>query len=630
MSNEYQGGYTRRQELTCTEAQIATYADIVLHENEKIYVRMNSGVIRMKLGDGVTNLRDLPYTKVFDGDLATVEAWLAEHKTQVEGKFDKANVAQGLGDSEEKVLSQKAATEAVEGLNDKVSVEINVTNDLVYASGQYTSIDNVLYDEPTLKYTIVSTDRLYDTITITYARVANNIAIWLKKDGKIVSTINRVEESYFEKIDVKGIDEVWFSANANHNPTVKLYGLNFYTKQETKDYCKNFLTESNITDVPVLNPNFTDDKVGYIHKSGTIEADGDCRYSDRIPVKGGEKIRITRALMNANSCLAIYATFRTIFYQLATPSTDATFEIVLPNDAQSIRYSVLSGSAKTSKVSYVSDYKHFREDFIPSLYRNGLGSRNDYPIITFIDDDGYSAYLTKVKPHLDAYGYKGTLAVIKQEVGIGGALTLEQLQTLANEQYDIVSHSASHSETIFSPSQNDAVTDEQIYNDLVESRNWLDANGFNSECIVFPFGHYGTKTKRFVMQAIKAGFQFGCDANTARSNNDIVINTFWLDRLFVIKDENGNIERYKNAIDGCIANNGWLILSTHAAFNDEMGTAEEAGAYFRSIVDYIHEKGVAVKTFKEASEIKKNVCSIGYLHDKSNKLYIGRDGKIYN
>lgn len=124
MSNEYQGGYTRRQELTCTEAQIATYADIVLHENEKIYVRMNSGVIRMKLGDGVTNLRDLPYTKVFDGDLVTVEAWLAEHKTQVEAqiesKFDKANIAQELGDDPNKVLSQAATTRELNQLSEDI------------------------------------------------------------------------------------------------------------------------------------------------------------------------------------------------------------------------------------------------------------------------------------------------------------------------------------------------------------------------------------------------------------------------------------------------------------------------------------------------------------------------------
>lgn len=78
MINEYKGSYTRRQELFCTEAEIATYANIVLYENEKIYVKMNSGVIRMKLGDGVTILRDLPYTKVFDGNLETVEKMLTD------------------------------------------------------------------------------------------------------------------------------------------------------------------------------------------------------------------------------------------------------------------------------------------------------------------------------------------------------------------------------------------------------------------------------------------------------------------------------------------------------------------------------------------------------------------------
>lgn len=137
MSNEYQGGYTRRQELTCTEAQIATYADIVLHENEKIYVRMNSGVIRMKLGDGVTCLRDLPYTKVYDGTLEEVEAmlntrlmdisgvlvspeeptnpdvsvWIDPDEEDGENFLTEADIAQGLGDRPDMVVSQKAATD---------------------------------------------------------------------------------------------------------------------------------------------------------------------------------------------------------------------------------------------------------------------------------------------------------------------------------------------------------------------------------------------------------------------------------------------------------------------------------------------------------------------------------------
>lgn len=146
MSNEYQGGYTRRQELTCTEAQIATYADIVLHLNEKIYVRMNSGVIRMKLGDGVTGLRDLPYTKVYDGTLEEVEAmldtrlmdisgvlvspeeptnpdvsvWIDPDENEGENFLTESDIAQGLGDRPDMVLSQKAAKDAIEEVNGEV------------------------------------------------------------------------------------------------------------------------------------------------------------------------------------------------------------------------------------------------------------------------------------------------------------------------------------------------------------------------------------------------------------------------------------------------------------------------------------------------------------------------------
>ena len=32
----------------------------------------------------------------------------------------------------------------------------------------------------------------------------------------------------------------------------------------------------------------------------------------------------------------------------------------------------------------------------------------------------------------------------------------------------------------------------------------------------------------------------------------------------------------------------------------------------------------------EPFHAKLKICSIGWLEDKSNKLYIGRDGKIYN
>ena len=80
--------YTRRQELMCTEAQMTAKPNVVLRDGEAIYIKMKNGTIRHKIGDGVTRIIDLPFSKVFDG-----------------------SILQSLGDSETAVMSQKAVTE---------------------------------------------------------------------------------------------------------------------------------------------------------------------------------------------------------------------------------------------------------------------------------------------------------------------------------------------------------------------------------------------------------------------------------------------------------------------------------------------------------------------------------------
>lgn len=80
--------YTRRQELMCTEAQMIAKPNVVLRENEVIYIKMNDGTLRQKIGDGVTTIINLPFTQVFDG-----------------------SVVQNTGDSTTAVMSQKATTD---------------------------------------------------------------------------------------------------------------------------------------------------------------------------------------------------------------------------------------------------------------------------------------------------------------------------------------------------------------------------------------------------------------------------------------------------------------------------------------------------------------------------------------
>ena len=54
-------GYTRRTELRCTLAEMATYGAVVPYDGEAVYVQQSDGSYAIKMGDGKTPLADLPY-----------------------------------------------------------------------------------------------------------------------------------------------------------------------------------------------------------------------------------------------------------------------------------------------------------------------------------------------------------------------------------------------------------------------------------------------------------------------------------------------------------------------------------------------------------------------------------------
>lgn len=85
------GAYVRRQELVATEAEVAANASKVLLDGEMLYVKMNNGTLRAKMGDGQTAVGNLPYTQVFDGDMEIINAELAkryEARGFLENGFD--------------------------------------------------------------------------------------------------------------------------------------------------------------------------------------------------------------------------------------------------------------------------------------------------------------------------------------------------------------------------------------------------------------------------------------------------------------------------------------------------------------------------------------------------------------
>ncbi len=117
-------GYTRRTELRCTLAEMATYGAVIPYEGENVYVQQADGSYAIKMGDGKTPLADLPYVVNYSDikgmkervetaqSIAESSAREAvEAKEEVSKFFGELGVVQTTGDSPTAVMSQRASTE---------------------------------------------------------------------------------------------------------------------------------------------------------------------------------------------------------------------------------------------------------------------------------------------------------------------------------------------------------------------------------------------------------------------------------------------------------------------------------------------------------------------------------------
>lgn len=246
---------------------------------------------------------------------------------------------------------------------------------------------------------------------------------------------------------------------------------------------------------------------------------------------------------------------------------------------------------------------------------------NDKPILTLIDDDAKYGFITKAKPILDELGIKCSLAVITDNVPIatqGVTLTLQELKSLKKEGFDILSHSATHSQTIYKPSVATA-TDAEILEDMERSYNYLKDNGLATNTIVYPWGGF-SDVARYAKLA-KTYYKFGVNAS-GTTITDEVLYDMYLDRVFL--RDNVATSTYTDLIDNTINTNGWLILGCHSY------TSEVSANKIREVLTYAKNSGISILTFSEAIRLKQNICSIGNFNERGNSLFIGRNGVIKN
>lgn len=237
------------------------------------------------------------------------------------------------------------------------------------------------------------------------------------------------------------------------------------------------------------------------------------------------------------------------------------------------------------------------------------------PVATFIVDDGTSGFLSLVKPIFDSQSILGSIAIITDKVGTSGYMDLNELKELQKEGYSMLSHSKTHDQNIFKPGVATA-SDKEISNDYKKSFEWLCENGFNgADTIVYPWGgfedsgRYKNLAREFYNNGVNASGTYNEDLN----------DNMYLNRTFINK--NNSLDTYKELINNCKTNGGWLIFGIHANTNEIEAT------HLNEIITYLKAQGYTILPFIEANEIKGNAINIGD-YTMNEKFFVSKRGKV--
>lgn len=252
--------------------------------------------------------------------------------------------------------------------------------------------------------------------------------------------------------------------------------------------------------------------------------------------------------------------------------------------------------------SYSSDIV-LSEDFTKAIVDLKGKKYGNKPIVCFVDDDGKTDFLTKVKPIFDNHNIKCGIGCISERVGTEGYMTFEQLAELQAKGFEMMSHSTTHSSGLYK-SENDlyinSYTDYE--NDMYNSYVKLSKNGLLVDKFVFPFGWYDANNyENFMSNHCKKWYQYGFNVFDGNINKESV-NRFMIDRTF-IRDSKG-ISYYESLFNNVVNNNGLLVIGTHS------GESELTSEFLTQVLELLSTKDIEIMTVSDALSYKEQIGGI--------------------
>lgn len=271
-------------------------------------------------------------------------------------------------------------------------------------------------------------------------------------------------------------------------------------------------------------------------------------------------------------------------------------------------------------------------DRLTQLYGT-VAQRSTYiprkPVFVFIDDDGWKATFTTLKPIFDTRNLRCTLAIppgqLKDNTDPAAhpldIMTIAQVKQMYQEGYDIQSHTWTHYDFTNDPAGTQQITlpmqdDTTMHFQLTKALEWFEENGIDGvKHLIYPKGDRDQR----VMDAVAIYYESGITTTWGVTYPPIP--SYEVKRIGI--STGVSLEQNYAAIDETFANGGICIFMTHIT---QLTPPENLTA----VLDYIIGKGGEIITYAEMWKRMRNPLEAGQqIYDTySVPFAVGFDGSI--
>lgn len=252
-----------------------------------------------------------------------------------------------------------------------------------------------------------------------------------------------------------------------------------------------------------------------------------------------------------------------------------------------------------------------------------------FPIMSFITDDGHEANKLWFKDMLDSHGVKATIAVVTNRIGTEGNLSAADLKVLESENYEIAGHSHTH------PHLAD-ITEAEMESELRTCSIILTNLGFNPINFVYPFGSRDYVTDAVVRKYFKYSYRAALEDAIL---DGTAVNTTPIDPLRIRRVPFDNtsydeaalgLEICKDAVDLAVAQNAWVVFMVHPHYSEYNFGADYMSRRqdLEDLILYAQSLNVEILNCRDALKYRANMYDIGNKGIDEDYLYIGIDASV--